>query len=326
MKVVVSVAVIALVVLPAGTYWIPNPIQCNPSGGVAIFCDQSPADSAVSLANGATVYGKATLSDWIQALNWVRSPGNMPSNAVIISWWDYGYWFTVMGNKTTLVDNSTSNSTAIAQVGRLLMSNATQAATLAKRLAYDASCKCTRPVYVAIFITGSVVQLSSSQGGSQSYWTLQVPAGGWFGSGGGDESKKQWFIRIGGLNESQYLACPTATDLSPAGQPCGSTDDFNLTPYALQNSLFAQLLPFKFSGNYLVLSQSGTSLNVQVSPTYQFGYQGTPPVEAFNQGYTFPTNSTGPFRLAYSSPSINNPFSCGTNFTCFTGVLIYQVV
>jgi dolichyl-diphosphooligosaccharide--protein glycosyltransferase len=317
MKVVLTVAVIALVAIPAGTYWIPNPIAC--SSTVYIFCNQSPADSAVSLANGATTYQRASLSDWVQALQWVSH--DTPSNSVVIAWWDYGYWFTVMGNRTSLVDNSTSNSTAIAQVGRLLMSNATQAATLAKHLAYDSSCQCTRPVYVAIFVTGSVVQLSSGNGGaSQSYYTLQIPVGGWFGAGGGDESKKQWFIRIGGLNESQYLVCPKSS------ASCPNVDDFNLTPYALSNSLFAQLLPFKFSGNFLVLTQSGTSLSVQVSPTYQFGYQGLPPVEAFNLGYTFPANSTGPFRLAFASSSISSPFTCATNFGCFTSVLIYQVV
>ena len=335
MKVVISVAVIALIVIPAGTYWIPNPIECNTSAGIYIFCNQSPADSAVSVANGATTYQRAYFSDWTQTLNWVSQ--DTPSNSVIIAWWDYGYWFTVMGNRTTLVDNSTSNSTAIAQVGQLLMSNATQAATMAKHLAYDASCNCTRPVYVAIFITGSQITLSPSSGGTQTYYTLQVPTGGWFGAGGGDESKKQWFIRIGGLNESQYLDCSLVGQaglVSPAGTPCtynGSyvSDDFNLTPYALTNSLFAQLLPFKFSGNYLVLQQSGTSLGINVTPTYTIGYQGLPPVETFNLGYTFPANSTGPFRLAYASPSITstaNMFTCGSNAICFTAILIYQVV
>jgi len=318
MKVIVSVAVIALVVIPAGTFWIPNPIQCNPSSGIYIFCDQSPADSAVSIANGATTYQRASLSDWVQTLNWISQ--DTPPSSVVIAWWDYGYWITVMGNRTSLVDNSTSNATAISQVGRLLMSNATQAATLAKRLAYDASCNCTRPVYVAIFITGSVVQLSSSSGTTETYYTLQVPSGGWFGAGGGDESKKQWFIRIGGLNESQYLDCVNVSAACPA------VDDFNLTPYALSSSLFAQLLPFKFSGNYLVLEQSGTSLSINVTPTYQFGYDDLPPVETFNFGYTFPANSTGPFRLAYASPSLTNPFTCGTNTSCFTTILVYQVV
>jgi len=44
--------------------------------------------------------------------------------------------------------------------------------------------------------------------------------------------------------------------------------------------------------------------------------------------YTYGTNSTGPFRLAYASPSINNPTACPGNgsLNCFNAVLVYQVV
>ena len=72
---------------------------------------------------------------------------------------------------------------------------------------------------------------------------LQIPAGSGFTAGGGDESKKQWFIRIAGLNESQFL------------QP--QPDDFNLTPDALQNTLFG-MLPFTFAGT--IASHRGASL------------------------------------------------------------------
>jgi hypothetical protein len=107
---------------------------------------------------------------------------------------------------------------------------------------------------------------------------------------------------------------------------CPAIDDFNLTPYALQNSLFAQLLPFQFAGVWLTLEQSGTSLAIQENSGYTFGYQNLPPVEAFNLGYTFGPNSTSLFRLAYSSPSLSNPFTCGNNVGCFTTILVYQVL
>jgi dolichyl-diphosphooligosaccharide--protein glycosyltransferase len=331
MKVVFSVAVIGLLVLPAGTYWIPNPIPCTYAG--QLFCNNSPADSAVSLANGATVYTRSAFGDWIQTLQWARQ--NTPTNSIIISWWDYGYWFTVMGNRTTLVDNATLNSTRIAQVGRLLMSNVTQAATMAKQMAYDPSCHCTRPTYVAIFVTGSVYPLTSSQG-TQQFFILQVPSGGGFTAGGGDESKKQWFIRIGGLNESKFLECPgpnLAGHKTFSGLACSSVDDFNLTPYAMSNSLFGQLLPFRLAG-YLYTSGQGTSVSVQFSPTYQFGSTGAPPIEAYTypSSFKFPSNSTGPFRLAYVSPSLAGTSSGASacpgnpNFQCFNAILIYQLV
>jgi dolichyl-diphosphooligosaccharide---protein glycosyltransferase len=313
MRVVFSVIMIALIAIPAGTYWIPNPLPCTPSN--YYFCDQSPADSGVSLANGATAFSRFASTDWTQTLQWARQ--NTPTNAVIISWWDYGYWFAVMGNRTTAADNATINGTRIAQIGRMFMTNATSAAMIAKTIADG------RPAYVAIFLTGSI--LPASVTGSQQYYVLQVPAGGGFTAGGGDESKKQWFIRIGGLNESQFLECPSTTDLTSAGQPCINVDDFNLTPYALQNSLFAQLFPFRFAG-YLT-SQSNQP---HLSATYSFGDNSSPPVElfAYPSSFTYPSNSTGPFRLAYASPSLASPYACPGNsqLTCFSAILLYQVV
>lgn len=325
MKVVFSIAVIALIVLPAGSYWIPNPIQCTYSG--QLFCNNSPADGAVSIANGATVYTRSAFSDWIQTLQWVRQ--DTPTNAVIISWWDYGYWFAVMGNRTTLVDNATLNSTRIQQVGQLLMSNVTRAAAMAKSMGEG------RPTYVAIFVTGSIFPVSSSTGGSSQYYIMQVPSGGGFTAGGGDESKKQWFIRIGNLTESKYLECPgtSSNELTSAGQACRSVDDFNLTPYATENSLFGQLLPFRLAG-YLYTATSGSTSGVAFSPTYTFGSNGSPPIEAFTypSSFNYPSNSTGSFRLAYVSPSLSlaeqgsSPCPGNSQLQCFNAILIYQLV
>lgn len=328
MKVVFSIAVIALIVLPAGSYWIPNPIQCTYSG--QLFCDNSPADAGVSLVNGATIYSRSPFSDWVQTLQWIRQ--DTPTNAVVIAWWDYGYWIAVMGNRTTLVDNATLNATRIAQVARLLMSPPTQAAAMAENMSEG------RPTYVAIFITGSIFPLSTSAG-TTNYYLLQVPSSGGFTAGGGDESKKQWFIRIGGLNESQYLECATSSDLTSAGQPCSDltgsngVDDFNLTPYALQNSLFGQLLPFQLAG-YLYTSGSGSSATIAFASTYTIGSDGTPPLEAFTypSSFNYPSNSTGPFKLAYVSPSLsaaengNSPCPGDSNLQCFNAILVYQVV
>ena len=325
MKVVFTVAVIALVALPAGSYWIPNPIQCSYSG--QLFCNNSPADTGVSIVNGATIYSRSAFNDWIQTLQWVRP--ETPTNSVIISWWDYGYWFAVMGNRTTGVDNATLNSTRIAQVGQLLMSNVTQAAAMARSMGGG------RPTYVAIFITGSIYPLTSSSGGTTSFYLLQVPSGAGLTAGGGDESKKQWFIRIGNLTESKYLECPgtSPNELTSQGQPCLSVDDFNLTPYAMSNSLFGQLLPFKPAG-YLYSSGSGSSATIAYSPTYTFGTNNSPPIEAFSypSSYNFPSNSTGPFRLAYVSPSLasaeagTSPCAATSSLQCFNAVLIYQLV
>ncbi|HYA55860.1 MAG TPA: STT3 domain-containing protein [Nitrososphaerales archaeon] len=337
MKVVFSIAVIALIALPAGSYWIPNPVQCTYSG--QLFCNNSPADSGVSIVNGATIYSRSPFGDWIQTLSWVRQ--NTPTNSIIISWWDYGYWFAVMGNRTTVVDNATLNSTRIAQVAQLLMSNATQSAAMAKQMAYIPGCtpvnstSCYRPAYVAIFITGSVFPLTSSTGESQSYYVLQVPSSGGFTAGGGDESKKQWFIRIGNFTESKYLECSgtTPNELTSAGQACQGVDDFNLTPYAMANSLFGQLLPFQLAG-YLYTVTSNGQTSIQFATSYTYGSNGAPPIEAFTypSSYIYGPNSTNLFRLAYVSPSLaaaeagNSPCPGDSQLQCFNTILLYQVL
>jgi dolichyl-diphosphooligosaccharide--protein glycosyltransferase len=302
MRAVYSVAFIALLAFPASIFWIPNPVPCSTS---SLVCDQSPADYGVSLANGGTIFAHSELTDWTQALNWIKT--NTPQNAVIIAWWDYGYWINVMSNRTTVADNATLNETRIAEIGQMMMSNVTQAATLAKEMGNG------RPVYVLTFLTGS--ELFSST--TPAYYTLQIPAGNGFTAGGGDESKKQWFIRIAGLNESNYLECPSISTT------CANVDDFNLTPNTLQNTLFGQMIPFKFAGWYSL--SNGT-----VSATYAFDSNGNPPLELFSPSITYQlSGSSSPFQIAFTSSSLSSPIACGGSSSspidCFTTVLVYKL-
>jgi dolichyl-diphosphooligosaccharide--protein glycosyltransferase len=61
--------------------------------------------------------GQAT--DWQTAMTYVRNV--LPDDAVIASWWDYGYWINGASDKVTIVDNATFNSTQIAKMGYALM-------------------------------------------------------------------------------------------------------------------------------------------------------------------------------------------------------------
>jgi len=110
-------------------------------------------------------------------------------------------------------------------------------------------------------------------------------------------------------------------------------DDFNLTPYAAQISLFGQLLPFRLAG-YLYTSGSGSTASIAFSSTYTFGTNGAPPIEAFSypSSFMYPSNSTGPFRLAYVSPSLglaeqgSSPCPGNSQLQCFNAILVYQLV
>lgn len=90
---------------------------------------------------GASISAKPAeiVRDWIDTLTWMRenlppSPSKPGENGTVIaSWWDYGYWITVVANKTTLADNGTINGTQIGQIGRAFMSNETQAVEIFKK-------------------------------------------------------------------------------------------------------------------------------------------------------------------------------------------------
>lgn len=57
--------------------------------------------------------------DFREAYRWLSQ--NTGDNEVVMSWWDYGYQISGMGNRTVLVDGNTRNNTHIARVGRVLL-------------------------------------------------------------------------------------------------------------------------------------------------------------------------------------------------------------
>jgi len=58
--------------------------------------------------------------DMKEGYTWMRTV--LPQGTVVMSWWDYGYRITTMGEKVTVDDNATSNSTQMGMVGRMFMS------------------------------------------------------------------------------------------------------------------------------------------------------------------------------------------------------------
>jgi len=104
-----------------------------------------------------------TINDWIDTLEWIRTNESVK---VVASWWDYGYWITNLGNKTSLADNGTWNLTQIAQIGRIFMSDEADAVKILQK--YHAT-------HIVVFVT------CDSQGSDV----------GW-----GDEGKWMWMARI----------------------------------------------------------------------------------------------------------------------------------
>ena len=63
------------------------------------------ADFPQSILNGVSKFTNLSTDDWKDATLWIKE--NTSENAVIASWWDYGYWITTLSERTTLADNAT---------------------------------------------------------------------------------------------------------------------------------------------------------------------------------------------------------------------------
>ncbi len=229
------------------------------------------ADIPPSIANGGTGF-RIAIPDWVNALEWISK--NTPDNSVIASWWDYGYWITTLGNKTSLADNATINQTRISTIAKMFMSDEQTGIKLAQGMKAD---------YILVYIVANRI----SGGNDTSFYTL---------GSGGDESKKQWFIRIGGFQEGDFL----------------ENDGFTPNQNFWNNTLLGKLIPY-YPVAYA--SFNGEFLN-NMSPEYTPGSTGL-----YVKDIKYPENQTGlPLNLVYGSDSFvsNKP---GIVF----GVLVYKV-
>jgi len=77
------------------------------------------ADFPPSILNGGSSYSNFASNDWKDATLWLKQ--NTPDDAIIASWWDYGYWITTLAERTTLVDNATLIDWQIKKMGYALM-------------------------------------------------------------------------------------------------------------------------------------------------------------------------------------------------------------
>jgi len=148
---------IIMFILLAFTFVLPSPRSMYPR----VF-DHAYVPTTIACGS-LPIKPDETVTDWLYALAWMR---NNESVKVVASWWDYGYWITVIGNKTTLSDNGTLNSTQIACVAKMFLSNETAAVKFLKD--YDVT-------HVAVFITFDT-------SGNDLGW--------------GEESKWRWMARI----------------------------------------------------------------------------------------------------------------------------------
>ena len=226
----------------------------------------SIADSPPPILNGGTGFNVVT-DDWKDALAWIKSDTH--EDSVIAAWWDYGYWITTMSDRTTLADNATMNSTRIANIAKAFLAPPDLAWESLQKMDAD---------YVLVFVAAQKLDIPG-----ESYYIL---------GGGGDESKKQWFIRIAGEPLPKYI----------------HSDGLSGTDHFWQNTLMGRLIPFSVEG-YVNLSSN------EQSGTYVPGFAGI-----YSKDVKYPAEGNGPFRLAYSSSSFNDE-----KVGPVIGILVYEI-
>lgn len=211
----------------------------------------SLSKSPITIMNGGSAYPVST-NDWLDSMKWIKN--NTPKDAVVAAWWDYGYWISTMGERATLADNSTISTRVIEKIAKMLLSNPDESWYLLREMQAD---------YILVFVAGEKLNIDSPD----SFYTLR---------GGGDESKKQWFMRIAGFDESKFL------------QSNGSDG----TDYFWSETLLGKMFPFS------VLGYVNPNDFSQQYETYVHGTIGI-----YAKDIKFPSDGNGPLRLVYASSS-----------------------
>lgn len=219
-----------------------------------------------TILNGGSNYSIAT-NDWLDAMKWIKE--NTPKDAVIASWWDYGYWITTLGERKSVADNATLDDIIIKKMAKVFLSTPDESWKILRDIDAD---------YVLVYVA------------SQRVNNEDPPL--YFVQGGGDESKKQWFMRIGGFDVSEYLYA----------------DGISSTPEFWNNTLLGKMIPFTVYG-YIDIA------NQKQAPSYVSGF--TP---VYLSDIKYPKEGNGPLKLVYMSPGFLRKDSGAIN-----GVLVYEI-
>ena len=158
------------------------------SGGIPKVYRQ--AYQPVTITSGSlAVTPNEPVSEWLNMLAYLND--FQDSRTVVASWWDYGYWLSLVGNVTSLADNATINSTQIENLGFAFMANESYSLKMLKQ--YDPKYTQYILVYVTFDAGGNSVDWA---GGDNGKWTwmakISAPARDRFINGGFIDPASSW--------------------------------------------------------------------------------------------------------------------------------------
>ena len=137
-------------------------------------------DVPQTILNGGTSH--PANNNWLETLEWIKM--NTNDDAVIASWWDYGYWISTLSERTTVIDNATISTWQIEKMAKIFFSNPDEGWKMLKDWNVD---------YVVIFVSGEKYATDNQ---NEFLYVL---------GGGGDEAKLPWFMKIAGVPIQNYM-------------------------------------------------------------------------------------------------------------------------
>ncbi len=185
-------------------------------------------DIAVNQMSFAQMMPGGIAHDWEESLTWMRN--NLKGTDVVVSWWDYGYWLTPVGNVTTVNDNATKNQTRIGLTGMAFMQpNEMYSAKALRRLRAD---------YILV------------------YWGYLLT------NLGGDEGKWTWMLQICNDNYEIYKNLGWEEDNWADNTVFDFSKYYNVTSGMVEPGWFqSQLCKLMFAAEPTTVEQAGENPN-----------------------------------------------------------------
>ncbi len=285
LKIISSVVIVGLFVIP---------VTLPENNNWASWADFSP-----TIINGGTSQNTFVSYDWFDAMEWLKE--NSPENAVVASWWDYGYWITTLSDRTTIVDNATLNDLQIKKMAYTLLATPDNSWKILHSN-YDVDVKSSfspefvnfvhyqpenygAPIngldadYIVVFV---VAEKIAAPGTNLELYSM-LP--------GGDESKKHWFASIANHHPNDFV-------LSDGITP---TNNF-------MRSTLGHLIPFTI---VTFLDLNTDMIHNEYSPGY---------LPIYGKEIKFSDPEKDPFYLVYASPGFYSEIPGQKNI-----VLIYKI-
>lgn len=227
----------------------------------------STLDYPPTILTGGTSHLPST-NDWMVTLEWIKN--NTPKDAIVGSWWDYGYWIQTVGDRTTLIDNATLHGLMIEKFADMLVSTPDNAFDKIQNNFYLESVypdSANNMDYLVLFVAGEKLPNTSNSG--ESLYLLR---------GGGDESKKPWILAISQVPLQKLI----------------HSDGYNTTDYFWNETLFGNAIPFK---PFLWYDRESGNQSLTYTPGY---------IQVFTKEIKYNYDGNTPLNLVFASPSFTN--------------------